>query len=256
MNKKYLILKKQAQTDNPALSYERELIVSNDHPIKASGGSNLWGTNQTLNEQLNQKTLIQNGINSGTLSSDGGKSGANTAISTNASTDKIGESNNNSTSNGSANSYIAGGMQAAAGLGSLAANSMTAGSGSKKDSFGNTVFGDKEAKDLKNQSAMSGMSKAMSIAAPLAMIPGVGTLGAIGIMAGSALLGGLFGNKKGKKEAGAAKEAYEKQKQNSTIATAKNADVKASQALLGKNGIKLEKRDLGNFRLQKKKPLH
>ena len=149
------------------------------------------------------------------------------------------------------------GPQGQAGIISGVSNAVNAGSNmlfdnameknSKKDAFGNEVFDDKDAKIVKQRSTVDGVLKGASQGASIGAfipVPGGALIGA-GI---GALAGGINGLIKGKKSAEEQEDAAEAGLQRSTMAAARDQDIRALKALTGKSG-----RKLGNFKLVKKK---
>ncbi len=124
---------------------------------------------------------------------------------------------------------------------------------SRTDSFGNEIFDKKDAKLIKKQSAVKGLTSGATTGAAIgSIIPGVGT--AIGAGVG-AVVGGITGLFKGKKEAEKAEDEYNEQKKRNISAVGRESDMRMSRALLGKSGTKINKKKLGSFKLPKKKSL-
>jgi len=123
------------------------------------------------------------------------------------------------------------------------------------DGFGNTIADKKTANLATGKSAVSGALKGAAAGASIgSVIPVWGT--AVGAIVGG-LAGGIGGLIKGKKKGEVDKAAYRDQLIASTAGAGRAQDMRNSSMLprasTGKEGIKLEKKDIGTFKVPKKK---
>ena len=158
--------------------------------------------------------------------------------------------NNNNTSNG-VSAGVAGLVDSGTELLTGVTDSMfnsAATKNSQKDGFGNEVFDNKDVnlatgKSVLNTGLKTGAKVLAATGNPL-LAGGAAVVGAI--------VGGFTGRKKAKEE----KAAYEKSVNKNTMIYGKAGDMNLSRSLLGqygKSGMKLDKKNLGPIKIQKKK---
>ena len=114
---------------------------------------------------------------------------------------------------------------------------------SRTDGFGNEIFDQKDANLATGQGAASGALKG----AQMGM-----SFGPWGAAIGGAV-GGIAGLIGGKKKGEKALTAYDDRLDKNMMTASRNQDMQLSKALTGKQGTKLEKKNLGTFKLPKKK---
>lgn len=171
---------------------------------------------------------------------------ANEGVDASTSLRPIGNNLNNSPVTGSKMSSLTSGITSFAGTLSDNYFAGQSAKNNRQDSFGNEVFDEKDAEIAKKQGTTSGVLKGAGTGASIGSV-----LGPWGTAAGAVIggvVGGIFGNKKAKEQAGAQKKAYDVSVINNTSSATREADARASRAIMGKNGT-----TLGEFKLLKKK---